>query len=271
MPYINVCSVGLSTLPKQMEDVKPEHMDVGKLKELFDNYGDELLGLKIRTSKNIVGELGLEPLKAAVKIGEKINRPLMVHITNPPAEMEKVLEILRPGDIVTHMYQNVGYTILKNGHVADCVWKARERGIIFEAADARAHFSFEVSEKAIAEKFYPDLLGTDVTRLSMHLRPTAFNMAMQISKYTYLGMPFEKVIKAATWNNAENMGISDRVGSLKEGKQADIAVLRVHEGKNVFGDRPYTDETASFRESNRVFEPVLTVKKGEMVYRNVTF
>ena len=50
----------------------------------------------------------------------------------------------------------------------------------------------------------------------MHLRPTAFNMAMQISKYTYLGMPFEKVIKAATWNNAENMGISDRVGSLKE-------------------------------------------------------
>lgn len=271
MPYINVCSVGLSTLPKQMEDVKPEHMDVGKLKELFDKYGDELLGLKLRTSKNIVGELGLEPLKAAVEIGEKINRPLMVHITNPPAEMEKVLEILRPGDIVTHMYQNVGYTILKNGHVADCVWKARERGIIFEAADARAHFSFEVSEKAIAEKFYPDLLGTDVTRLSMHLRPTAFNMAMQISKYTYLGMPFEKVIKAATWNNAENMGISDRVGSLKEGKQADIAVFRVHEGKNVFGDRPYTDETASFRESNRVFEPVLTVKKGEMVYRNVTF
>ena len=82
MPYINVCSVGLSTLPKQMEDVKPEHMDIrGKLKELFDKYGDELLGLKLRTSKNIVGELGLEPLKAAVKIGEKINRPLMVHIT----------------------------------------------------------------------------------------------------------------------------------------------------------------------------------------------
>lgn len=72
MPYINVCSVGLSTLPKQMEDVKPEHMDVGKLKELFDKYGDELLGLKLRTSKNIVGELGLEPLKAAVKIGEKL-------------------------------------------------------------------------------------------------------------------------------------------------------------------------------------------------------
>ncbi len=82
-------------------------------KNYLTSTGDELLGLKLRTSKNIVGELGLEPLKAAVKIGEKINRPLMVHITNPPAEMEKVLEILRPGDIVTHMYQNVGYTILK--------------------------------------------------------------------------------------------------------------------------------------------------------------
>lgn len=68
----------------------------------------------------------------------------MVHITNPPAEMEKVLEILRPGDIVTHMYQNVGYTILKNGHVADCVWKARERGIILKQRmqERTSHFRF---------------------------------------------------------------------------------------------------------------------------------
>ena len=84
-------------------------------------------------------------------------------------------------------------------------------------------------------------------------------------------MPFEKLIKAATWNNAENMVISDIVGSLKVGKHDYIAVFLLHEGKNFLVDRTFTDETASFRESNRVFEPVLTVKKGEMVYRNVTF
>ena len=116
---------------------------------------------------------------------------------------------------MTHVSQNVGYTIFKNGHVADCVWKARERGIIFEAADAE-RFSLGVSEKAIAEKFYPDLLpGTDVTRLSMHYVKRHL-WQCRYPKYTYLGMPFEKVIKAATWNNAENMGISDRVGSLRK-------------------------------------------------------
>ena len=69
--------------------------------------------------------------KAAVKIGEKINRPLMVHITNPPAEMEKVLEILRPGDIVTHMYQNVGYTILKKMVMLLTAYGKRENEALF--------------------------------------------------------------------------------------------------------------------------------------------
>lgn len=269
--YLNVCSTGLDSLPESMEDVAPEHMEEEKIRKIFRQYGDRLLGLKLRTSRHIVGERGLEPLKETVRIADKLGVPVMVHITDPPAPLGEILKIMRPGDVITHMYQNTGYSLLENGHVMEEAKKARERGVIFEAADARAHFSFEVSEAAMKEGFFPDLLGTDVTKLSMHLRPTAFNMAMQVSKYTFLGMEFSEVIRRCTWNNAVHMGISDRVGSLREGKQADIAVFRPCDKKNLFGDRPDSNKEQVLREGARLYEPVLTVKNGEMVYRSITF
>lgn len=96
-------------------------------------------------------------------------------------------------------------------------------------------------------------------------------MAMQVSKYVYLGIPFPEVIRIAAWKNAKNLGIADRVGSLKPGKQADIAVFWPREIPMIFGDRPYSDPGAVLKNGGLVYEPVLTVKAGEMVYRNVTF
>ena len=218
-----------------------------------------------------MGKMGIDPLKRAVEIGMMLGVPLMVHITDPPVAVGEILSVLRPGDIVTHMYQNKGPSILDRGVVSESVKAARKEGILFEAADARAHFSFEVSEPAVAEGFYPDLLGTDITRLSMHLRPTAFNMAMQLSKYSCLGIPFGTLIHIAAWKNAVNLGLSDQIGSLRPGKQADIAVFRPCHKGNIFGDRPFSDGNAVFRERNLIYEPVLTVKSGEMVWRSVTF
>ena len=132
-PYIHVSTGGLSSLPEAMEDVDPHHMDAEGIRELFRRYGNELAGLKIRISRNIVGDLGMDPLKRAVEIAELTGVPLMVHITDPPAPIEEVLSVLRPGDIVTHMYQNTGPTILDRGAVSDAVKAAREKGILFEA------------------------------------------------------------------------------------------------------------------------------------------
>lgn len=269
--YLNVCSSGLDSLPETMENVAPECMEQGKIREIFEKHGERLLGLKLRTSRKIVGEMGFAPLETAVGIAGELKVPVMVHITDPPGPVEEILCRLRKGDVVTHMYQNTGYSILDQGHVCRAAYEARERGVLFEAADARAHFSFEVGETAIKEGFYPDLLGTDLTRLSMYLRPTAFSMAMQISKYTFLGIPFPEVIRRCTWNPAVSMGISQRVGSIRVGKQADLAVFRPVKRKNLFGDRPFSDRACSLREGMMVYEPVLTVKRGEMVYRSLTF
>lgn len=80
-----------------------------------------------------------------------------------------------------------------------------------------------------------------------------------------------KLIHIAAWKNAVNLGLSDRIGSLRPGKLADIAVFRPCRRRNIFGDRPFSNENAEFREGDLVYEPVLMVKAGEMVWRSVTF
>ncbi|MBQ9904505.1 MAG: amidohydrolase family protein [Synergistaceae bacterium] len=270
--YINVCSTGLDSLPVEMEDVDPSHYDEGAIRELFEEEGANLLGLKLRTSKEVVRDLGYEPLRQTVNLAEKLGLSIMVHCTNPPAEMSELLSYLRAGDVITHIYMNKGSTILDGlGHVSKAAIEARQRGVIFEASDARAHFSFSVSERAIREGFFPDILATDITKLSVYLRPTAFSMASQLAKYSMLGIPEDELFRLATINPARHMKIDDTVGSLDVGKIADVAVFRREEFETQFGDRPYSDSAAQLRYGSLIYRPLMTVKNGEVVYRDIAF
>lgn len=273
--FLNVCTTGLDSLPGAPEDVDPAHWDRAAVRDCFDRFGGpggRLRGLKLRTSAPIVKELGYEVLKKTVELGEQLQVPVMVHCTDPPGGLAELLEILRPGDIITHMYMNIGPDLLGGtGKVLDAAWKARERGVLFEAADARAHFGLPVAQRAIAEGFYPDMIATDLTKLSMNLRPTSFSMAMQISKYTALGIPFEKVIECATVNPARELGMLSEAGSLTEGHPADAAVFRPVDMETVHGDRPDGSPEQRTFTGHRMYQPVLTLKRGEMVYRDVTF
>ena len=270
--YLHVCSTGLASLPKKTEDVDPAHFEEDAIRDVLDEYGDVLLGLKLRTSRPIVKEFGWEPLKASVALAEKLDTHVMVHCTDPPGPIPELLEILHPGDIMTHMYMNKGPKLLDaDGKVCRKAYEARERGVLFETADAREHFSFEVSEPAIREGFYPDILASDLTKFSMNLRPTAFSMANQVAKYTQLGIPFEKVLSLCTAAPAKQMGLENETGSLQPGFAADIAVFRKEESTIPFGDRPYGNLDGRFHECSWRLRTLLTVRAGEMVFRDEMF
>jgi dihydroorotase len=270
-PYLNVCATGLATLP-HLENLDPAAMDEDRIKAIFDKFPGEFEGLKIRTSKNIVKDFGFAPLDRTLEIADKIGVPVMVHCTNPPGPLGEVIRRLRPGDVLTHMYQNIGYKLIDDSkEVIQEAYKAREEGVIFEAADARAHFSFEVSEPAIREGFLPDIIATDLTQFSMNQRPTSFNLAMQMSKYVYLGMDFYEVLRRCTENPAKLMHRLNKIGSLKVGTQGDIAIFKEVQCQNEFGDRPYYDADCKVREGNKIFKPMMTIKKGKIVFRDMLF
>ena len=269
--YLHVSTVGLETLPGCLEDVDPSHWNRAAIKETFEKYGDRLLGLKLRTSAPIVKEFGYDALRETVKLADEIGVPVMVHSTNPPGPLSELLDILRPGDCITHMYMNIGPNLIEDGKVIDAAYKARERGVLFEAADARAHMGIPVAQAAIEEGFLPDFIATDGTKLSMNLRSTTFNLAMQIARYTALGMELKDVISCMTVNPAKDMGILDKAGTLTAGHPADIAVFRPVDKETIHGDRTNGDPDQHTIVSKRLYQPVLTVKNGEMVFRDLTF
>lgn len=266
--YVNISGMGL-TGP---EDLRPEAMDYEALKELFESCGNELMGLKIRTSAEIVKDLGYEPLKKTIEIADRLGVPIMVHPTNPPGPMDELLNMLRTGDVCSHMYMNIGSTILdEKGRVSKAALAARERGVLFEAADAQAHFGFSTALPAIKQGFWPDFIATDGTRNSMLKRPTTFSLAMQLARYERMGLPFKEALVRCTVNPAKHMGLKNGQGSLTVGGKADVAVFKKHEREVAFGDRPNLDPNQATLIGHTVYEPVLTVKSGMVVYRNILY
>ena len=96
-------------------------------------------------------------------------------------------------------------------------------------------------------------------------------MANQVAKYTQLGIPFEKVLYLCTAAPAKLMGLENETGSLTPGLCADIAVFQKEESTIPFGDRPYGNPDGVLRPCSWRLRPMLTVRNGEMVYRDECF
>lgn len=230
------------------------------------------MGLKIRISRDIVKEFGFSSMRKTVEIAEKLGVPVMVHPTDPPGEMEEFLSYLRPGDVCSHMYMNIGSTIVdENGHVKPFAIKARERGVLFEAADAQAHFGFSTAIPAIREGFLPDFIATDGTINSMLKKPTTFSLAMQLAKYEALGMDFKDILRCCTIQPAKDMKLKEGEGTLTPGMKADVAVFKKHERHVAFGDRPNGAPDQQTITGKVLYEPVVTVKNGMVVFRNILY
>ncbi len=265
--FMHVCSAGLAT-GRYLENPDPKYYDLEKIKEYFEKWGSrELIGLKIRQGKEIVGSLGLEPLKKTIRLAEELNVPVMVHCSNPPGSMDDILNLLRKGDIFTHAFQDKGSSILgTDGRISESAKSARERGVIFDVANANIHFSFEVARQAISEGFLPDTISTDLTTRSLYLRPNVFNLLHVLSKYISLGLSVRQVFDMCTVNPAKIIGKAGVTASLKEGAAADIAVIRNIKKDVIFGDR-----TGNTLKGNSFLKTMATIKDGKLVYRDQEF
>ena len=267
--FLNVCSTGLATR-SFLENLEPGRFNRGRIRELFRQYGrTELLGLKVRQSQEIVGELGLEPMKAALELAGELDVPLMVHITNPPCPLDELIDLLRPGDIVTHAYQDSHSTILgPDGRVSAAVRAARERGVLFDVANANAHFSFRVARAAIAEGFLPDTISTDLTNMGLFRRPNAYNLLHIMSKYLNMGLTLEQIIERTTQIPARIIGRPE-LGFLAEDGVADIAVFRQEDREIEYGTG--RGATAEILKGTTMLRTMLTMREGALVYRDQAF
>src|SRR2546430_13611192 len=58
--------------------------------------------------------------------------PVMCHIGAAPGSLSDLLDLLRPGDILTHAYSGAGNNTVQNGQLLPAARAAKQRGVIFD-------------------------------------------------------------------------------------------------------------------------------------------
>ena len=102
-------------------------------------------------SRNVAGERDLEALRRAQEITRPLGLPVMIHIGQTFSTIPQILALLKPGDIVTHMYAFPPNPIFDGkGGVLPEVIAARRRGIRFDVGNGRiGHFTWVTMAEGI--------------------------------------------------------------------------------------------------------------------------
>lgn len=218
---------------------------------------EHIVGVKVRVSENANGALGAELIRAAKRCARKAGVPVMVHFGRSPPEVKEVLSLLEKGDILTHAFRPGPNSIVdEGGHVMREAWDARRRGVVFDVGHGSGSFSYGTARAALAERFRPDTISTDLHAFSAASPVVSLETTM--TKMLGLGMEVEEVILAATHSPAAALGRPVH-GSIAVGRPADLVTLRVSAARKELKDS--AGEAVAFE---REVKPVLRLK-GEDV------
>ena len=200
-------------------------MDARATADTILAHRESLVGVKVAHYRG--GEW--DPVLRAVTAGRLAAVPVMVDFGEhqPPLSLEHLLlDVLRPGDILTHAYAEIpGRSAIVDAHglLRPYVREARRRGVIFDLGHGAGSFSFDQAVPALAQGFPPDSISTD-----MHA--DALNGALQdmvavLAKLEDLGMSLPDLVRRATAIPSAIIGRPE-LGRIAEGGEADLAILR---------------------------------------------
>ena len=227
LSLINIAGFGMITDITEQKDFDPD-----EVARLAKKHSDVVVGVK---SAHYRGK-DWSSVENAVKAGTMASIPVMVDFGYFWPERpfyELVMEKLRPGDMPTHCFRGPVPWMNAKGEVYDYLHQARRRGIKFDVGHGGGSFVFRNAAPAIAAGFYPDSISTDLHTGSMH--GAMMDMPTLMSKFLAMGMPLAEVIKASTWNPAQQINRKE-LGNLTPGAVADIAVFRLMRGEFRFRD-----------------------------------
>lgn len=256
--FVHIASIGLAggLAPGEMLNIDYANVD-GCAKAVIENP-DIALGVKVRITDTVVGQNGLEPLRRAIRAAEMVGKgvPVMCHIGSAPGSLSDLLDLLRPGDILTHAYSGAGNNTVQNGQLLPAARAAKQRGVIFDVGHGGGSFDYTVCEPALQQGAVPDTISSDIHAVSINTPgfPTLPNV---MSKFLNLGMPLEDVVAKATVEPAKVIGRVPGLGTLRIGAPADVAIFDVLDGPVEF-----VDTRNNKRNGTKKLVPVLTVKGG---------
>jgi dihydroorotase len=237
---LNVARTGI--LPDgELMDIS--RVDVAAAQKVIAAHRDLIVGVKARLSRTVAGKNDMEALRRAQAITAPLKLPVMIHMGNTVSPLPDILALLKPGDIVTHLYAPPPHGIFDDaGRVLPEVIAARKRGIWFDVGNGRmAHITWALAESGLKQKFLPDTISSDWTDAGR--TDQVFDFPNVLSKFLLLGLPVGVVIGMGTANAARAVAPFKDLGTLRVGAIADVAVLELRDGEFEFVDNDNTKRT----------------------------
>jgi dihydroorotase len=255
--FVHISAIGLAGFPVG-EMLNIDYALVEACARTVSANRDVALGVKVRMSQDIVGNNGLEPLRRAIQAAELAGpwARVMCHIGNAPGPIGDLLDLLRPGDILTHVYSGAGNNTIQNGRVVPQALEAKRRGVIMDVGHGGGSFDYTVFEPARDQGLTPDTISSDIHAVSGNTPGMPF-LPWVMSKFLNDGYALEQVIEMATVKPAQIINRIEKLGTLQVGAPGDVSILELM-------DEPveFVDTRNSRRRDDKWLKPVQTVRAG---------
>jgi dihydroorotase len=257
LAFLNIAVQGMiSSLVGELEDIRwgsPEQA-IARARE----NPDLVVGIKVRLGYQMAGNDPGPALRLAREAADALGLPLMVHVIDIRPSLDWLLPYLGRGDVVTHCFHgNPGGILGADGRVLPAALRARDRGVLFDVGHGVGSFAYRVARSALAQGFPPDTVSSDLH--AHNVGGPVFDQAATLSKLLHLGMPLADVIRATTAAPAEAAGRADRLGALAAGREADISVFELQEGR-----WPLPDAAGATEVVERLLVPRMVIRAGQV-------
>ena len=253
-------NIGRAGILPEGDTMDLKRADVAAAREAVGRNREMIAGVKARLSRDVAGANDYEVLRRAQEVASSFHLPVMIHMGQTMSPLPRLLSLLKPGDIVTHMLAPPPNSIIDDaGNILPEVLAARRRGVRFDLGNGRTgHLRWDIAERVLKAGFPPDTISTDWTSEGRTVQIIDFPNVM--SKFLMLGMPVDQVIACATIHAARAFAVFRNRGTLAVGAPADVAILELREGTFEFVDNFENKRTGRVR-----LFPSATVFAGKRV------
>ena len=246
---------------------------------------DLVRGIKAHAEIGGASRWGLEVIKIGKQIARGAGLPLYIHLgqlwpakdgvsIDPDEVVRALVPLMEPGDVLAHPFTRHpgGFISAATGEVHPVVWAALERGVTVDVGHG-SHFSFDMARKVLAAGIVPHTLGADMHGYNVRVPDTSdgtaraanpffgvapFNLTNAMSKLLALGMSLPQVLATVTSNPARMRRMEDAIGSLRVGREADVTVLDLLDGRFELADNSGVRVTAE-----QMIVPVFALRAGQ--------
>lgn len=268
LAFLHLAIVGTPGGPSFSELSDPKSIDEEAAERVIGANRDVIVGIKARASRTAVGKLGLEPIRRGRALADRVRLPLMVHIgdphpqADPPIPIQDVVKLLRPGDILTHLFTgHPGGLLDPNGRIHPEVREAHAAGLRFDVGHGLNNLSFDMAAKVLDQGLKPHTISTDGHRFARNR--VVYDLPTTMAKCLALGFSVQEVVEKVTYETARSLGRPELVPGLAVGQPADISVLRIEDA-----EWQAEDSMGKKMRATRRIVPVLAIR-GEEIFEPV--